>query len=834
MASDDVGAVLKIIRNVDVTSGSVCLNRNQCKRLAGRLDGIGKALQGLKREDGGDLVLETSAVDQILTLVKKAEALVLSYGEERTALQSVLSGADNAEAFKEIHEELDVFGTYLDVDHVGHSELRRSPTETSKLLNVDAKTDLEEMPPKLHHLIREVSPQTNGRGVEQVEGDVKNMQMAVTDKLHDTGSHVQDLSYLNIPFSAIQTHGEIKALPPLSERPTQADAHLDGKAIVLKGTWNGCDCAIKVFKSAEMHWNKEERQKEVESLVRLRHPHVTHLLGCSENDDRGETYVLYEKMDSDLRALMQSRKKKKTWFSPNRPFSRAEEVSIITQIARGMFYLHKQKLTHGELKCSNLLVKEVGNHLDVKVADFHCSRQLGQQPSGTRKYKPAHRHRWLPPEAFQHWNVDQPADDVLMKGDVYSFAMTCCEVVTGKYPFDGISDKELLEKKIKAGDRPNLPGDLSMTLKNLISLCWDAEPAKRPSFESICYVLEVEAVDLQSSPFQTLLSCFSLAGSRTQPVADLEGQQWTDVLEDVATLPPPKQKEIDNGARDLPHYLKIPSTALKPVQKLGTGASAEVYEASWIGCKFAVKWLKVEHVVKLRHEVRIMMQLLHPHVIRLVGFSVLSNRCAIVMELMEMSLRKLVDDRIRSSKQKPAVPFSESEALGIITKLALGLSFSHARGVSHGDLKCDNVLVRNTNTTGRLDVKIVDFGLSQWVGLGSSGKPTVVGWWRAPEVIQSMEPGNHAIIDIDREAADVYSFAMMCYEVISGKLPFEEYKFQGAVAKAVVLGGGMPKLDDVHVRKELKHLLRKCWSLNPQDRPKMDDVVGKLTAMSRQ
>lgn len=817
MESANVDAALKIIQNVDITSDKVSVNSNQCKRLAERLDGIGKALEALNSKDNENPFLETSAIDQIVTVLKKGEALVLSYEGDRSALQSFLSGAVNSEAFKEVHEELDGLGRYLDLDNIDKSEkLRRSQTEKNKMLNFDSRTDWEEMLPKLHSLIREVAPKTSGR---MMESDVKNMEMAITEKFSSAESSVDDLSYLNIPFSAIHTHGEIKELKKLSERKTQRDAHLDGKAVVLKGTWNGCDCAIKEFKSAEMHWNKEERHKEIESLVKLRHPHITQLIGCSENE--GKTYVLYEKMDSDLRVLMESRMQKKSWRPfGNRPFSRSEEVSIITQIARGMFYLHKRKLAHGELKCTNVLVKEVGNnHIDVKVADFHCSRQLGQTQLTGKLYKPAHRPRWLPPEAFQHFDVEQPADDLLMKGDVYSFAMTCCEVVTGKYPFDGVYGTKDVEKKVKAGDRPTLPEDLSGDLKSLIRKCWDEEPAKRPSFEEICYVLKVDVVNL--SQVQKLFSCFGMASS-AEPVA----KEWTHLLHDLAIVVASKQ-EIDNGAKELPHYLKIQPSDLEPVRPLGKGASAEVFEASWIGCKFAVKWLKVEHVIKLRQEVSIMIKLLHPHVIRLVGFSVLSNRCAIVMELMEMSLRDFIDNS--SSKQKLTIPFSESEALGIITKLALGMAFLHSRGVAHGDLKCANVLVRNTTTTGRLDVKIVDFGLSQLVGKGSSEKPSVVGWWRAPEVILSMEAKKP--VDIDSKAADVYSFAMMCYEVITGKKPFQGYSY--STARELALGGGGPNLNNVNVCRDLKDLLKKCWLRIPEDRPKIDDVLDKLTAMSK-
>lgn len=83
-----------------------------------------------------------------------------------------------------------------------------------------------------------------------------------------------------------------------------------------------------------------------------------------------------------------------------------------------------------------------------------------------------------------------------MKGDVYSFVMICCEVVIGKYFFDGVYGIKDVEKKVKVGDRFMLFEDLSGDLKSFIRKCWDEEFVKWFSFEEICYVLKVDVVNL--------------------------------------------------------------------------------------------------------------------------------------------------------------------------------------------------------------------------------------------------------------------------------------------------------------------------------------------------
>ena len=124
---------------------------------------------------------------------------------------------------------------------------------------------------------------------------------------------------------------------------------------------------------------------------------------------------------------------------------------------------------------------------------------------------------------------------------------------------------------------------------------------------------------------------------------------------------------------------------------------------------------------------------MHPHVVRLVGFSVEDEGRWIVMELMQQSLRQLITSRIRLPERvfkKPSPPpFSESEALNIITKTALSMRFLHSKGVAHRDLKSGNVMVNDH--TYNIDVKIVDFDLSQFIGNSAVGAGGT-GFWRSP------------------------------------------------------------------------------------------------------
>jgi hypothetical protein len=75
------------------------------------------------------------------------------------------------------------------------------------------------------------------------------------------------------------------------------------------------------------------------------------------------------------------------------------------------------------------------------------------------------------------------------KADVYSFAMTCYEVITRNVPFDGFLRLEIHDK-IMQGVRPKLPPHINIRLSNLIQMWWHVDPQKRPTFLEICNQLQ--------------------------------------------------------------------------------------------------------------------------------------------------------------------------------------------------------------------------------------------------------------------------------------------------------------------------------------------------------
>jgi len=88
-----------------------------------------------------------------------------------------------------------------------------------------------------------------------------------------------------------------------------------------------------------------------------------------------------------------------------------------------------------------------------------------------------------------------------LKADVYSYGITCAEILTGKVPFPLTEYKrtELLQV-IRQGKRPPLPLNCPTLLANLIRKCWDTDPCKRPDFLQVCN----ELLDFKRSKYDDL------------------------------------------------------------------------------------------------------------------------------------------------------------------------------------------------------------------------------------------------------------------------------------------------------------------------------------------
>uniref|UniRef100_A0A3P9KVR0 Receptor-interacting serine/threonine-protein kinase 2 n=1 Tax=Oryzias latipes TaxID=8090 RepID=A0A3P9KVR0_ORYLA len=174
--------------------------------------------------------------------------------------------------------------------------------------------------------------------------------------------------------------------------------------------------------------------------------------------------------------------------------------------------------------------------------------------------------------------------------------------------------------------------------------------------------------------------------------------------------------------------------------------------------------------------------------------------------------------------------------LRILYEIALGVNFLHnmTPPLLHHDLKTQNILL-----DGEFHVKIADFGLSKWrqlsVSKGSGSKPaemegTVI--YMPPE---EYEPSKNRRADVKH---DMYSYAIIMWEVLSRQIPFEEVTNPMQIMFSV-LRGKRPDISldslsaDIPSRETLINLMTDGWTANPDERPSFLKCLIELEPMVR-
>lgn len=156
--------------------------------------------------------------------------------------------------------------------------------------------------------------------------------------------------------------------------------------------------------------------------------------------------------------------------------------------------------------------------------------------------------------------------------------------------------------------------------------------------------------------------------------------------------------------------------------------------------------------------------------------------------------------------------FDNTAKIEIICGIALGMAFVHMKDIIHRDLKLANVLIDENHLP-----HVCDFGSSRLFSTESTltTSPGVTPVYEAPEVYD----GEYTM------KIDVYSFGVMLYEIVTGKLAFRNLK-PLQLMKHVGLGKREPIPDSV--TPFAKYLIEQCWEQDPEERPSFAEICELL------
>ncbi|XP_021890959.1 CBL-interacting protein kinase 2 [Carica papaya] len=236
----------------------------------------------------------------------------------------------------------------------------------------------------------------------------------------------------------------------------------------------------------------EPLSSEISTLLSLCHPNILQYLCGFYDEERKECFLVMELMHKDLLSYMKENSGPRRRFL----FSLPVVVDLMLQIARGMEYLHSRNTCHGDLNPCNILLKErswTDGYFHAKISGFGLSSIKTHISRNSTKQHVSNPFIWYAPEVLEeleHEPESIPSSKHTQKADVYSFAMVCFELLTGKLPFeDGHLQGEKMTKNIRAGERPLFPFPSPKYLADLTRRCWHSDPNQRPSFSSICRIL---------------------------------------------------------------------------------------------------------------------------------------------------------------------------------------------------------------------------------------------------------------------------------------------------------------------------------------------------------
>ncbi|KAL3671535.1 hypothetical protein V7S43_003454 [Phytophthora oleae] len=226
------------------------------------------------------------------------------------------------------------------------------------------------------------------------------------------------------------------------------------------------------------------------------------------------------------------------------------------------------------------------------------------------------------------------------------------------------------------------------------------------------------------------------------------------------------------------------------------GGFGKIYHGTWLGSRVVIKLIDLVSSKTRREflrEAAIWKKLHHPHIIQLYGACMsLSEQTDkpglfICEEAENGSLRDVLFNERQAGRSSPV--------WRTLRDAALGLRYLHQRGIVHGDLKGNNILVSKSGVA-----KLTDFGLSSIPDQGdcSGNGCEAIGafQWKAPELFGT----NCSAATLE---SDIYAFGMCIVEALRGGSPW----------------GALP---DAAVKYSLKKFMRTA------SKPEMERTISRV------
>ncbi|KAF8892661.1 kinase-like domain-containing protein [Infundibulicybe gibba] len=248
------------------------------------------------------------------------------------------------------------------------------------------------------------------------------------------------------------------------------------------------------------------------------------------------------------------------------------------------------------------------------------------------------------------------------------------------------------------------------------------------------------------------------------------------------------------------------------------------YSDIWIG-----KWLGEETVAlkalrgirtsipqaqkRFVHEITVWSELKNDHILPFYG--ILTDQGPHIYMVSPWQENGNVLDYVRSREG--------ANKIHLLAGAAKGVEYLHGSSITHGNIKCTNILVSQNG-----EARMCDFGMSKIIEevteVTASATLTASGSarWLAPELIEG-------VVSSPTKAADAYSYAMACLELLTGKYPFAHCKRDAAVIHDIVVLKRTPRRPEGQcVTDDMWAMMQRCWRSDSSARPSMGDIARQI------
>lgn len=234
------------------------------------------------------------------------------------------------------------------------------------------------------------------------------------------------------------------------------------------------------------------------------------------------------------------------------------------------------------------------------------------------------------------------------------------------------------------------------------------------------------------------------------------------------------------------------------LEKLGEGGMGIVYKAEdtklkrYVAIKFLPRHIAAnsEERERFKIEAQAAAALNHPNIAHIYTIEEVGDETFIVMEYIDgQELKTKINE----------VPMQINEVLDIAKQIAEGLQTAHEQGIVHRDIKSTNIML-----TTKGHSKIMDFGLAKVRG---GALMTKVGTTIGTAAYMSPEQARGEEVD---QRADIWSFGVVLFEMLSGELPFKG-DYEQAVFYSILNEEPISLTErDLKVAPHLETLITKC------------------------